>query len=410
MPSAIRQAKASGIAQNGREIDLLLSSCGRPPGPTLPAPISSLAVSPDSVLAVASTSVYRFVRGKQVARYDTAGATFPGANKRIAAALVDGESEDSDSDEAEESDGEDAMANGDGASAGEVQLGEMIVFGEQVLALAADGSKLFGWEMATGDLTVLLEMPAGFTAAHLLHPATYLNKVLLGSAEGGLALYNIRTSMLIHEFPADRLRPRTAPSAVTSLTQSPAVDVVAISYLDGQVLVYDVRADEEILSVSMEGGVGPGGVSFRTDGQAQMMATASLTGSIALWDLNAGARLVHTLRSAHDGAIARVEFAPGQPLLLSAGKDNALRQWFFESPNAPPRLLKQRSGHQAPPHLVRHYGDDGKNILTAARDRSLRCLSVVRDSRSFELSQGEIACRAFCAPCRSLTCVLPLFA
>jgi len=68
--------------------------------------------------------------------------------------------------------------------------------------------------------------------------------------------------------------------------------------------------------------------------------------------------------------------------------ERASQQWFFESPTATPRLLKYRSGHHTPPHLIRYYGDDGKQILTASRDRSLRCTSVVRDSRSFEFSQG----------------------
>lgn len=66
------------------------------------------------------------------------------------------------------------------------------------------------------------------------------------------------------------------------------------------------------------------------------------------------------------------------------------KQWLFDSPTAAPRLLKFRAGHHAPPHLIRYYGQDGKQILTASRDRSLRCTSVVRDSRSFELSQGNI--------------------
>ena len=72
-----------------------------------------------------------------------------------------------------------------------------------------------------------------------------------------------------------------------------------------------------------------------------------------------------------------------------------LQQWLFDSPTAPPRLLKFRSGHHAPPHLIRYYGDDGKQLLTASRDRSLRCTSVVRDSRSFELSQGVFTLRTY---------------
>ena len=117
------------------------------------------------------------------------------------------------------------------------------------------------------------------------------------------------------------------------------------------------------------------------------------------------------IRGAHDGAITAIEWVPGQPVLVTSGEDNSVKvrmstkfveqtqltfniqQWFFESPTTPPRLLKFRSGHHAPPHLIRYYGDDGKQLLTASRDRSLRCTSVVRDSRSFELSQGNITFR-----------------
>jgi U3 small nucleolar RNA-associated protein 21 len=57
--------------------------------------------------------------------------------------------------------------------------------------------------------------------------------------------------------------------------------------------------------------------------------------------------------------------------------------------------LKHRSGHHAPPHLIRYYGEDGKQLLTASRDRSLRYTSVVRDSRSYELSQGTVHHRTY---------------
>jgi len=144
-----------------------------------------------------------------------------------------------------------------------------------------------------------------------------------------------------------------------------------------------------------------------------ILASASSTGHIAIWDLNSGGRLLHILRGAHDSAVSAVEWIPGQPVLISSGEDNSVKvcpfynliqgqslaltryhvslgnqQWLFDSPTAAPRLLKFRSGHQAPPHLIRYYGSDGKQLLTASRDRSLRCTSIVRDSRSFEMSQG----------------------
>lgn len=41
--------------------------------------------------------------------------------------------------------------------------------------------------------------------------------------------------------------------------------------------------------------------------------------------------------------------------------------------------------------MVRYFGDDGKLLLSAGGDHTLRGVSVVRDSRSFELSQGQRA-------------------
>ena len=136
-----------------------------------------------------------------------------------------------------------------------------------------------------------------------------------------------------------------------------------------------------------------------------VLASASSAGHIALWDLNEGGRLLHMVRGAHDAAITGVEWVLGQPVLITSSEDNSVKvceysyyrqlclnsfqqQWLFDSPTAPPRLLKFRSGHRSPPHLIRYYANDGKQLLTASRDRSLRCTSVVRDSRSFELSQG----------------------
>jgi U3 small nucleolar RNA-associated protein 21 len=70
------------------------------------------------------------------------------------------------------------------------------------------------------------------------------------------------------------------------------------------------------------------------------------------------------------------------------------QQWAFDSPTAAPRLLKSRTGHHSPLTSIRYYGQDGKQILTASRDRSLRYTSVVRDSRSYELSQGSVVKKA----------------
>ncbi|KAJ7510043.1 Utp21 specific WD40 associated putative domain-containing protein [Mycena galericulata] len=310
-------------------------------GPDTPEQISCLSMDGDAIWAASGPHVLKYLRGKEVLR-----ATNPL----------------------------------------ETALSFITVFGTQLLALTEDGRRMLLWETATGELDSTIEFDVGFTATLILHPATYLNKVLVSSSQGSMQLWNIRSRTCIHKFSISRLisAPNAAETgdpaqcAITALTQSPAIDVVGIGFTSGEISVYDVRADERLMRMFMEGG-GVRSLGFRSDGHP-VLASASSAGHIALWDLNSGG--------------AAVEWVPGQPVLISSGEDNSVKQWLFDSPTAAPRLLKFRTGHQAPPHIIRYYGDDGKQLLTASRDRSLRCTSVVRDSRSFELSQGSFAKKA----------------
>ena len=56
-----------------------------------------------------------------------------------------------------------------------------------------------------------------------------------------------------------------------------------------------------------------------------VLASASETGHISLWDLSAKGRLLHTVRGAHDGGITALEWVPGQPVLVSSGEDNSVK-------------------------------------------------------------------------------------
>ncbi|KAF8912114.1 Utp21-domain-containing protein [Gymnopilus junonius] len=283
----------------------------------------------------------------------------------------------------------------------EKNLSFITIFGSQLLALTENGDRMLIWNTSDEELESTISFDPSFSASSVLHPATYLNKVVVASSQGDMQLWNTKTQTRIHHLPASRLlsSPDLIASgsnerghAITALVQSPAIDVVGIGFTSGEISVYDIRADERLLRMFMEGG-GIRALGFRSDGHP-ILASASSAGHIALWDLNEGGRLLHMIRGAHDAAVTAVEWVPGQPVLITSSEDNSVKQWLFESPTAPPRLLKFRSGHQSPPHLIRYYGDDGKQLLTASRDRSLRCTSVVRDSRSFELSQGSLLKKA----------------
>lgn len=85
----------------------------------------------------------------------------------------------------------------------------ILVFGNQLLALTEDGGRMFVWDTTDGGETYYwifkfifikplalqanVQFDAGFTATSILHPATYLNKVLVSSSEGSMQLWNIRS-------------------------------------------------------------------------------------------------------------------------------------------------------------------------------------------------------------------------
>lgn len=47
-------------------------------------------------------------------------------------------------------------------------------------------------------LQASIQFDPGFTATSIIHPATYLNKVLVASNEGSLQLWNIRTQCVVY--------------------------------------------------------------------------------------------------------------------------------------------------------------------------------------------------------------------
>lgn len=358
----------------------------------------------DSIFATSGNKIYRFQRGRLVDVYST---------------------KDADSMDEEEID----------------TLKDLITIGDSMLSLSSSGSSLYVWSISRKSLSrridlkrPLVDFKDHFSAISFLHPSTYIDKILIGSSTGHLQLYNFRTSTLLYTFSRQSLLSYMGMSesflesdesmAIVDLVQTPAIDVVAVAFASGHILLLDIRYDEPILCahISRENAGGnsilaKGCVTFRTDGLAHTMAVGTRLGDIILFDLQAGqggsickkakpAVLAHSMRSAHDASISSVQFVQGQPLLISSGTDNAIKQWFFEvngvteggilggetsiGPTTVPRLLKSREGHSAPPRLIRFVGEDGKTILsTGGEDRSIRAMSVVRDSRSAELSQGE---------------------
>jgi U3 small nucleolar RNA-associated protein 21 len=298
---------------------------------------------------------------------------------------------------------------------------QILIFGSWVVACALTRIEVFKsatLEHYTTIFTAAAKKGDNEITGGVCNMPTFLNKIFVGRRDGWVEIWNISTGKLIYTI----LPPAADCGAVTCLQPSPALSLLAIAYSEGPLVIQNVHTDKPVLRLN--GGTEDAPVtciSFRSDGQGAgqdgrkdgVMATAtSVGGDVTLWDLNKGGRIMGVLRSAHNppshnkdvrGGISKVEFLPGQPVIVTSGLDNSLKSWIFdESPFSPvPRILHMRSGHAAPVRCLQFLpsdfdGAEGGNkwLLSGGRDRSLWGWSLRRDGQSAELSQGAIRKKA----------------
>lgn len=143
-----------------------------------------------------------------------------------------------------------SRAGGDG----DFTITQFLILGAYIAALCDDNT-LKLWDTNTGDLYTEIEFGDEFTATNMIHPSTYLNKILVSSTQGTMQIWNIRTNQMVYQFGY-------LGSAVTCLAQSPVIDVIAIGLLDGTVILHNIKADEKIDSVRQDDRVTA--ITFRT--------------------------------------------------------------------------------------------------------------------------------------------------
>lgn len=298
---------------------------------------------------------------------------------------------------------------------------QILIFGSWIIGCAL--TRIEVWKTSTFEhYTTLHTVGAkgdNELTGGICNMPTYLNKIFVGRRNGWVEIWNVSTGKLVYTI----LPPSPKAGAVTCLEPTPALSLLAISYSNGPLVIQNVRTDKAVVQLNAGTDEAPvTTISFRTDGQGAgqdgrkdgVMATATAkSGDITFWDLNKGGRVMGVLRSAHNppvhdgpdvrGGVSKIEFLPGQPVVVTSGLDNSLKSWIFdETPFSPiPRILHTRSGHAGPVKTLQFLpsdfdGSEGGNkwLLSGGQDRSLWGWSLRRDGQSTELSQGNIRKKA----------------
>jgi len=258
------------------------------------------------------------------------------------------------------------------------RVSKLYIFGDMILVYSEEDKTVRIWNIFTGEVYNQIKFKGNFHLSSIVHPETYLNKVLFGSTEGTLQLWNLKTMKMIYSF-------KGWGSGVTCLEQSPAVDVIGIGLSNGKTLVHNIKLDKTVVDFHQSEGAVVS-LSFRTDNHP-LLVTASAKGSIALWDLE-NKKLRATIPRAHHGSVVQIKFLNAEPVMITGGSDNALKMWIFDQPDGTARLLRSRDGHNQTPSKIRYYA--GKPfILSASQDRTFRLFNTWADHQNREISQGK---------------------
>ena len=291
------------------------------------------------------------------------------------------------------------------SEASTLRFSSLEAFGDDIIALTSRNT-LVVLSCETLQVYVEIEFKQDAVPVAFLHPVTYLNKILVAFADGSMQLWNIKTRYAfffncngstifkpIHASPCSSLiySFKSFEKKITCLVQAPVLDVIAVGFADGTILLHNLRLDQSVLGVNQNRKVTS--ISFRTDGMP-IMASSNDDGDVIFWDLERF-QIAYTLQSAHDKAISKIQFLSGQPIIVTSGCDNSIKEWIFDSSDGSARLLRSRSGHTASPTKIFYTGrTSGQRIYSAGSDGTFRMFSCVKDSKSLELSQGALQSNA----------------
>ncbi|CDK24709.1 unnamed protein product [Kuraishia capsulata CBS 1993] len=224
----------------------------------------------------------------------------------------------------------------------------------------------------------------------IVHPPTYLNKIVVATSHGFLLL-NIRTGKFL-------LKVTDFKESITCVQSAPALDIISLGTANGIVFLYNLKKGKIHRKIQIGIDTRINDITFRTDGISHLALSLS-SGDIFFYDLERKSR-IHLLRGAHKevkGGVASTRFLNGLPILVTNGGDNSLKEYVFDAPMStsdssivsPPRHLRSRGGHSAPPTSIQFADSKSHYILSASSDRTFWAFSLRKDAQSQQLSQKE---------------------
>ena len=266
---------------------------------------------------------------------------------------------------------------------------------ENTLLFITQKGDLFIYEIHSGELISKIEKKIEY----FIHPLTYINKILfslkseryeedLDKFEPNLILYDINEEKEIINYKDFFLNKN---SKINLLEQSPVIDIIAINFLDGDILLFNIKKNKIILKLNSQYKITSMAFSSCNTMSHSLLVTGCDNGVINIWDLNK--KSIHYTITNDFTSISNIIFLPEEPLMvITSEKDNSIKMYKMEKNTSIPQLLKYRNGHTSSPLYLRFYGEstNEESIQILSCDKNnLRNISLLSEQISKEFSSKK---------------------
>lgn len=262
----------------------------------------------------------------------------------------------------------------------------LLLLGDYILA-SDNYNQIIIWENTQ-------EKPAfswenGFEIAEILHPMTYLNKILIVGSRNML-LFNIKTLENIYDFSESlekNYRLQEESKEITTVKHSPSLHVIALGFSNGNISLHNIKTDTILFVFQQKNAVIR--LSF-SHNEIPLLASSDHEGNINIWDLN-DRKLFSQMRKVHNFPITCLEFLTTELILLSgSGQENSIIQWKYDDlADLKFRMIRTRKGLVNSVKKLRFYGEDGLHLIISSYDSQceLRDLSLLNECMSITFSK-----------------------
>lgn len=224
----------------------------------------------------------------------------------------------------------------------------------------------------------------------VIHMPTHMNKIVVATSKH-LLVYNVKTGKNIYttdEFVEN----------ITTIASAPVINFLAIGTNEGICKIYNIKKAKTLKTVNTGSQSPITSISFRTDSNPHIVCSLR-NGDLFFYDLNKNSR-VHLLSNVHKeefGGVSKAQFLNGNPIIVTNGGDNSLKEFVFDpvlsetnsSVVTPPRHLRSRGGHSAPPNSILFSDENAHFVASGSLDRTFWLFSLRKDAQSQEMSQKE---------------------